>query len=390
MRFAGRVKEMSGSRTMAVMVEAQRLSSQGIGIIDLGPGEPDFATSQAIRRCAVEAIEAGFTRYTHSIGIRELRQAVADKFNGRWGTAFTAENVAITCGAKQAIHNVCFCLFQSGDRVLVPVPYWVTFPEVIRMVGAQPVFARIPGEKGFVLSADDLEKELQTGAAGLVLNSPNNPSGAVIPATGLEAITDLCRRRRVFLLSDESYESFVYGDTPASSVAALCTAEEDFFAVVGSVSKTYAMTGWRIGYCLAHRDLISKISDVQSHQTGNPASISQKAALAALTLGDESVAVMRAEYRTRRDYLVEALKTVPGFDCSPPEGAFYLFPCIRGALQLTGMRDSDEFSRFLLQRARVATVPGTAFGLDGYIRLSYAASLENLREAVSRIRAAMA
>jgi aspartate aminotransferase len=390
MRFAKRVAAMSGSQTMAVMLEAQRLRKQGIDVIDLGPGEPDFNTGDAIRRCAVEAIEAGFTRYTPSIGITELRQAVAERFNRRWGSSFTVENVAITCGAKQAISNVCFCLFEAGGRVLVPAPYWVTFPEVIRMTGADAAFVTTREEQAFMLQKEDLDRELRPDISGLILNSPNNPTGAVISGGDLEGIVDLCRRREVFILSDESYESFVYGESPAVSLAALCTPEDGFFAVVGSVSKTFAMTGWRIGYCLAHRRLISKISDFQSHQTGNPASISQKAALAALTLGDDAVVAMREEYRHRRDYLVKELSTVPGFRCRLPEGAFYLFPCVQEALQLTGLRNSEEFSRFLLQEARVATVPGTAFGLDGYIRLSYATSTENLREALSRIRTAMA
>jgi aspartate aminotransferase len=389
MRFAKRVAEISASPTMAVMLEAQKLRNQGVDVIDLGPGEPDFPTGEAIRRCAAEAIQSGFTRYTPSIGIPELRQSVAERFNRKWGTAFTAENVAISCGAKHAIYNTCVCLFESGDRVLVPVPYWVTFPEVIRITGARAAFLETRDDEGFVLKQAVVEKALQTGATGLIINSPNNPTGAVIPGHELEAIAALCRQRGVFLLSDESYESFVYGDNPSVSLAAFCSPAEESFAVVGSVSKTFAMTGWRIGYCLAHADLIRKISDLQSHQTGNPASISQKAALAALTGGDASVVEMRNEYRSRRDLLVDQLKTVPGFRCGLPEGAFYLFPCIREALRLTSLHNSEEFSRFLLQEARVATVPGTAFGLDGYIRLSYATSAVNLREALSRIRTAM-
>ncbi|MFQ5741543.1 MAG: pyridoxal phosphate-dependent aminotransferase [Acidobacteriota bacterium] len=387
MKFSSRVAGISASATLAVMEQAQRLRRQGIDVIDLGPGEPDFATPQAIKEAGIEAIDRDFTKYTAATGILELREAVAERYNRRWGTDFSAANVAITCGAKHAIFEVCMALFEGGDEVLIPSPYWVTFPEIVKMADASPRIVVTGQENGFLLDPVGVDSRLTSSTRGLLINTPNNPTGAVLPQVTLNQIVELSRRQGLFLLCDETYEFFVYEDSSPASLAASVRADDDFFAIVGSVSKTYAMTGWRIGYCVGHRRLIDRLRAFQSHQTGNPTSISQKAALAALRGEPAEIETMRREYQKRRELVVALLAKIPGFECVPPKGAFYAFPNVSRALRATGMSNSEEFSRFLIEEARVATVPGVAFGAEGYIRISYATSFQNLQEGLSRIRA---
>lgn len=389
MRLAKRLAGISTSPTMAVMQEAQRLRAQGIDVIDLGPGEPDFPTPDVVKESGIKAIRENFTKYTAGAGIQELRQGVADKFNQQWGTDFTVENVIITCGAKHAIFNVCMTLFEEGDDVLLPVPCWVTFPEVIKMAGAVPQQFVTPEEQGFVIQTEEVEKNLTAATKGLVINTPNNPTGAVVPGEIIEELVELARRKNVFLLFDETYDYFTYGDRSHVSLASFVGVSDEFFAIVGSMSKTYSMTGWRIGFCLSHRDVIKKMSQFQSHQTGNPTSISQRAALSALKSPSERVIEMTKEYEIRRQFVLQALESTPGFRCAPPDGAFYAFPNVSQCMGKMGIESSNDFARFLIQEARVATVPGSAFGMEGYIRISYATSIENLEEAFSRIQTAI-
>ncbi len=371
------------------MQEAQRLQKQGVDIIDFGPGEPDFPTPEPIKQAAIEAIRQNFTKYTAAAGIQELRQAVAEKYNQEWGSDFSIANVIITSGAKHAIYEASTALFEAGDEVVIPAPYWVTFPEIVRMADAQPVELATSEENGFVLEPRQVESALTSATRGVIINSPNNPTGAVLPESALRDLVQLCRQRGLFLMSDETYEHFVYDNHPHVSLASFVSAGENGFALVGSLSKTYSMTGWRIGYCIAHQDLIKKMAEFQSHQSGNAASISQKAAIAALRSDPNLVLEMKREYEARRQMVLEGLDGIPGITCPKPFGAFYVFPNVSEAMQSAGVGTSQEFSRFLIQEARVATVPGSAFGMEGYIRLSYATSRENLREGLKRIRAAV-
>jgi len=389
MKFAKRLNQISASPTMAVMQEAQKLKNQGIDVIDLGPGEPDFATPESIKEAGIAAIRENFTKYTAAAGIQELRQAVADQYNLQWGTEFSVANVVISCGAKHAIYNVCMAIFEEGDEVLLPAPYWVTFPEAIKMTGASPRELVTPQENGFILGVQDVEARIGSKTRGLIVTTPNNPTGAVIPGPMLEKLVKLVRRREVFTLFDECYDFFVYGGKSHVSAASFVEPSDDFFAILGSVSKTYSMTGWRIGYCIAHPELIKKIAEFQSHQTGNPCSISQKAALFALGTDRELIAEMKQEYEKRRDFVLPALQEIEGFSCVQPDGAFYLFPNVAECMREIGIGTSEEFSRFLIQEARVATVPGSAFGMEGYLRISYATSVENLEEAMTRIKQAV-
>ena len=389
MKFARRLSQISASPTMAVMQEAQRLKSQGVDVIDLGPGEPDFTTPESIKEAGIAAIQEDFTRYTASAGIQELRQAVADRYNLQWGTEFSAANVVISCGAKHSIYNVCMAIFEEGDEVLLPAPYWVTFPEAIKMTGASPQECVTSEENGFILGVKDVEDRIGSNTRGLIVTTPNNPTGAVIPGPILGELVNLVRSREVFTLFDECYDFFVYGGKSHVSAASFVGPSDAFFAILGSVSKTYSMTGWRIGYCIAHPDLIKKIAEFQSHQTGNPTSISQKAALFALGTDRELIAAMKQEYEKRRDFVLPALQGIDGFSCVRPDGAFYLFPNVTECMGEMGISTSEEFAKFLIQEARVATVPGSAFGMEGYIRISYATSMENLKEAITRIKQAV-
>jgi aspartate aminotransferase len=389
MKFAKRMASISPSPTMAVMQEAQRLRQKGVDVIDLGVGEPDFPTPQSIKQAGIEAIEGDFTKYTAAAGIQELRQTVADQYNRRWGTDFSAANVVISCGSKHSIYNVCMALFEEGDEVLLPTPYWVTFPEVIKMTGAVPREVVTSEENGFILRAEDLEGKISPETRGIIVNTPSNPTGAVIPGPNIEELVELARSKGLFLLCDEAYDSFTYGEASHVSVASFVKSSDDFFAILGSVSKTYSMTGWRIGFCVSHTELVKKITAFQSHQTGNPTSISQKAALFAFQSDPEDVRAMKEEYQARRDFALSCLKELPGFSCEPPQGAFYLFPNVEKCMREMGISTSEEFAKFLIQEATVATVPGSAFGMEGYIRISYAASMDHLEEAFSRIKAAV-
>ena len=389
MKLTKRMANISPSPTMAVMQATQQLKSQGIDVVDLGVGEPDFPTPQSIKQAGIDAIEGDFTKYTAAAGIPELRQEVADRCNRRWGSDFSGANVVVSSGSKHSIYNVCMALFEEGDEVLLPTPYWVTFPEVIKMTGAVPREVETSQEKGFILQVEDVEKAITSKSKGIVVNTPSNPTGAVIPGPIVEELVDLARSKGLFILFDEAYDYFTYGETSHVSVASFVKSSEDFYAIVGSVSKTYSMTGWRIGFCVGHPDLMKKIAAFQSHQSGNPTSISQKAALYALQSDPRLVQEMKEEYEERRDLVLRSLKELPGFSCPPPDGAFYVFPNIAGCMERMGLSTSEEFSKFLIQEARVATVPGSAFGMEGYIRISYAASMDQLREAFSRIKAAL-
>ncbi len=389
MKIATRLAGISVSPTIAVMQEAQRLKRQGVDIIDFGPGEPDFPTPEPIKQCGMEAIRSDFTKYTASSGIVELRQAVADRYNREWGAGFNADNVIICAGAKQAIYNVCMAVFEHGDEVLTPVPYWVTFPEVLKITGARPVDLMTSEQDGFLLSAEAVAQAIGPATRGLIVNTPNNPTGAVMPSGEVQKIAALGRTRGLFLLFDETYEHFTYGGRRHVSLASFVRSPDPFFAIVSSFSKTYSMTGWRIGYVLGNADLIAKIGEFQSHASGNPAAMSQKAALSAITGDPAMVQAMREEYERRREFVLRALAEIPGFACSRPDGAFYVFPNVTACLKSSSIANSQELAQYLLREARVAVVPGSAFGLEGYLRLSYATSMANLREGLSRIREAV-
>ena len=379
-RMASRVAGMTMSKTMAVSALADQLRRAGADVIDLGAGEPDFPTPENIRLAAAVAIETGHTKYTAAAGTPNLKQAICDRFVADFGARYEPAEVLAAAGAKQVIFNAIATLIEPGDEVLVAKPYWVTFPEAVTFAGGRTVWVETE-DQDFRLTAGAVERALTTRSKVLLINSPSNPSGLVVAPDEFEKIVALAVSRGLWVISDECYCQFVYGLLRPFSATQLPEALRRRVLVAGSLSKTYAMTGWRIGYALGPREWIKAMTCVQSHSTSNPTSISQQAAIEALTGSQDSVARMLEAYSERRDWLIPALNDLPGVTCATPEGAFYAFPSVKG----TGLT-SEELTTRLLEKAHVAVTPGDAFGAPGYLRLSYATSLEKLEAGVERIR----
>ena len=385
MKLSARVSRISISSTASVLAAAARLKSEGYDVVDFGPGEPDFPTPENIKQAAIDAIHSNFTKYTATDGIGELKRAIVDWHARQFNTAYRPEEVLVTVGGKHGIFNLVSALIEPGDEVIVPVPYWVTFKDVVHYVGAQCVFVQTLEEENFRLRAAEIEKVLTSKTRLIILNSPNNPSGAVIAETEMKKIADLAREHEVFLLTDECYSHFVYGDRTPFSMASLAQEYSSRLMVVGSVSKTYAMTGWRVGYCLGPAEVIQSMLKIQSHCTSNVSSISQKAAVEALTGPQHSVAEMLKAYSGRREYVVRALNAIPGIHCNWPDGAFYVYPNVSVFLEKSAIGTPSDLSLRLLQEAHVAVVPGEAFGTQKHLRISYATSLEQLEKGIQRL-----
>jgi aspartate aminotransferase len=368
---------------MKVAADAERLRAQGVDVVDFGAGEPDFPTPDHIKRAAFRAIERNFTKYTPAAGTTELRQAVCNRHNADFGTDYQPSECIVTVGGKHLVFNLTQALVDPGDEVVIPVPYWVTYQDVVHYAGGKCVFAETGEEKGFALTAATIEPHLTSRTKMVMINSPCNPSGAVMDLGEFEKLFKLTSARGIYLMTDECYSHFLYDSEPFS-VAALPGAKE-WVLVAGTLSKTYAMTGWRIGYGLVPAPIVTAMTKLQSHSTSNPCSISQKAAVEALSGPQDSVAEMLGDYRRRRDFVVQRLRAIPGVKCAEPRGAFYAFPNVTGALGKNGIRTSLELSERLLAEAHVAVVPGEAFGVDRHIRISYAASMQNLKRGLDRI-----
>jgi aspartate aminotransferase len=384
MKLAARISRISVSKTMAVMEAAIKLREQGIDVVDFGPGEPDFPTPDNVKQAGIRAIQENFTKYTAIGGIKELKKAIVEKHARDFGSRYDLSECVVNFGGKHALFNIFSAIVEQGDDVIIPTPYWVTFGDIVRYVNANPIFLETKESDGFRLTADTLAKAITPKTRVVVVNSPNNPSGAVLDDDEFGRIAKLCRERNVFLLSDECYSHFLYGGRRPFSVAAH-TDLKSHIIIAGSVSKTYAMTGWRIGYVLGPSDLIGGIVKLQSHSTSNPTSISQKAALEALTGPQESVSVMLAEYARRRTFVVERLRAIPGVKCAEPGGAFYAYPNISAAFGKSGIKDSVDFSARLLDKVHVAVTPGEAFGTVDHVRMSYATSMAELDKGLKRM-----
>jgi aspartate aminotransferase len=378
------VSRMQPSSTLAAMQAADALRAAGADVVDFGAGEPDFDTPDNIKQAALEAMRAGQTKYTPTAGTRQLQQAIIDFYAREFGADYERSQVMATSGGKQAIFNAVACLINAGDEVLMAKPYWVTFPEIVVFAGGVPVFIETE-EAGFVLNADQIEQAITPRTKLIILNSPSNPSGRVIPPAEFKRIMELLTERGVYVISDECYLRFVYPPGEVFSAASLSKELRSRLCIAGSFSKTYAMTGWRLGYALAPRDWTQAMLKIQSHSTSNPNSIAQSAAAEAFNGPQESVGAMLAEYTARRAWLLEALKRIPGFTCNEPEGAFYAFPNVSGCLK-SEIRTSGEFAQRLLDDKKTVVTDGAGFGCEGYIRISYATSMEQLEEGVKRMK----
>jgi len=384
MRLTKRISSISESATMAVAAKASKLKAEGVDVVAFGAGEPDFATPDNIKQAAIRALDENFTKYTAAGGIPELKRAICDWHATNFGTEY-APNECIACvGAKHVIFNTMAALIEGGDEVILPSPYWVTFYDVVNYHGGKPVIVQTSEDEGFRLSANDIEKALTDRTKLVIVNSPSNPSGAVVSPEEFEKIYNLVAARGAMLLADECYSHFVYDGDPFS-IASLKGSKPNL-VVAGSLSKTFAMTGWRLGYALAPAPLIAAINNLQSHSTSNPTSIVQKAAIEALSGPQDSIPLMLAEYRKRRDYVIPTLRSMPGVRCAEPGGAFYAYPNISAFLGKNGMATPLDFSAALLDEAHVAVVPSEAFGTEEHVRISYATSMKELERGLERIR----
>lgn len=375
---------MRASSTLAATQAAADMRARGLDVVDLGAGEPDFDTPPNIKLAAAEAMSAGRTKYTAVDGTPGLKTAIINYYQREFGARFDAREVMATSGGKQAIFNAIVSLVGPGDEVLIVKPYWVTFPEIVVFARATPVYIDTE-ETGFLPTAEQIERAITARTKLIILNSPNNPSGRVIAPAEFKRIMEVLNERGVYVISDECYLRFVYSPAEVFSAASLETNLRRRLCIAGSFSKTYAMTGWRMGYALASADWTRAMMKVQGHSTSNPNSIAQHAAIEAFNGPQDSVARMLAEYRSRRSWLLKALETIPGFRCMKPEGAFYAFADVRGCLKGEVKTSGELVERLLLDEQTVVT-DGAGFGTEGYIRISYATSLDRLQEGVERIR----
>jgi len=378
------------SATSAVLGLAAELKEAGRDIISLGAGEPDFDTPEHIKEAAIEAIRQGHTKYTAIDGTSQLKAAIQEKFRRDNALHYAPEQILVSCGAKHTLFNACLAVLSAGDEAIVPAPYWVSYPDMVRIADATPVIIETGIVSGFKVTPEQLDAALTDKTRVLFLNSPSNPTGSCYSQAELLALGDvLARHPDVVVLADDIYEHIHWGETPFCSMATACPELQGQVVTINGVSKCYAMTGWRIGYAGGPPEVVKAMKTVQSQVTSNPSSISQVAAAAALT-GDQScIAEMTAAYKARNDYIVGALNDIPGFECREGEGAFYAFPRVTGAMEAKGLTDDAELATLLLNEADVVLVPGTPFGSPGYLRISFACSIEELEKAVDRIRGAL-
>ena len=381
--IADRISLISVSSTMKVAAEAERLRAEGVDIVDFGAGEPDFPTPANIKQAAIRALDENFTKYTNTGGTADLKQAVCEYHARHFGTAYKPAECLITVGGKHIIFNAVQALINPGDEVVIPVPYWVTYKDVVNYAGGKCVFVPTDEANGFAVTAAMIAPHLTARTKMIIVNSPSNPSGAVVDRAEFEKIYKLTSERGIYLMTDECYCFFLYDSAPFS-IASLPGAKENVL-VVGSLSKTYAMTGWRIGFGLMPAPIIGAMTKLQSHSTSNPTSIAQKAAAEALRGPQDSVKTMLAEYRRRRDFVVQRLRAIPGVTCAEPRGAFYAYPNLGTVIGRNGIQNTVQLCERLLGEAKVAVVPGEAFGTEQHLRLSYATSMKELERGLDRI-----
>lgn len=393
MGIAKRAMAIKPSPTLATAAKAKAMKAQGIDVVDFGVGEPDFDTPENVKQAGIKAIQSGFTKYTPAGGTDELKDAVIDKFKKDNNLAYERSQVLISCGAKHSLYNIAEALFDPGDEVIIPAPYWVSYPDQVILNDATPVIVETTEQEGFRISAAKLEKAVTGRTKAIILNSPSNPTGLAYDKKTLEEVAAVAVKHKIYVISDEIYEKLVYDGFKHFSIASLGPEIRDLTIVVNGVSKSHSMTGWRIGYAAGPKDVITAMANIQSQSTSNPASISQKAALEALSGPQDFIRTMNVEFDKRRKFMVERLNKIPGVSCLMPVGAFYAFPNIAKLFgrSVNGrpVNNSADLAGYLLEEAKVALVSGDAFGADAYIRLSYATSLENIQKGLDRIEKAV-
>ena len=393
MKLAQRVSTVQPSATLALSAKAKALKVQGIEVIDFGLGEPDYDTPEPVKNAAIEALRAGFTKYTAPGGIDELKAAIAEKFQRDNNLRYEKNQIVVSCGAKHSLYNLAQVLFERGDEVLIPAPYWVSYPDQVRLNDATPVFIETQEQNRFLLTRQLLSSRITSRTKALILNTPSNPTGSAYTQKQLEELAEVILEKRLIVISDEIYEPFVYDQFKHVSIAALRPELKDRTIVVNGVSKSYAMTGWRIGYAAGPKEVISAIETVQSQSTSNPTSIAQKAAVAALRGGPEFTRTMVAEFDRRRRYIVDRLNRMPGVTCRLPTGAFYAFPNVTGLLQSRWkdrvLKTANDLAEYFLEEARIAVVAGDAFGAPGHLRISYATALPLIEKGMDRMAEAI-
>jgi len=393
MKLAARVSRIAPSPTLAMTATAKAMAAQGLDVVDFSSGEPDFDTPEPVKAAAEAAIRAGFTKYTPSSGIDELRQAIVDKLHTEQGLRYEKSQVLVSCGAKHSLYNVAEALLEEGDEVIIPTPYWVSYADQALLNDATPVFLATSESNGYAIKPDDLQRLVTPRTKAIIVNTPCNPTGAIYDRKTLEAIATIAIRHKILIISDEIYEQVLYDGTKHISIATLGPEVAAQTVVINGVSKAYAMTGWRIGYAAGPKDLLTAMASIQSQSTSNPCSVSQKAAVAALKLGGPFTEKMVIEFDRRRRFMVDALNRIPGVSCQMPSGAFYAFPNISGVLGRQGplgpIASPQQLANHLLTEAHVAVVPGEPFGSRDHIRLSYATSMEMIQKGLDRLAKAL-
>jgi aspartate aminotransferase len=389
-KIAERMNRIKPSSTMAISAKTNEMIAKGISVIDLGLGQPEFPTPDVAANAGIRAITEGYTKYTQTAGANDLKDAIIEKMKNDHQLIYDRKEVIVSCGAKHTLYNIAQVLFEAGDEVIIPAPYWVTYPDQVLLNDATPVIVKTHEADRFLLTPDQLKKAITPRTKAIIFNSPSNPTGSVYAKKHYEAIAELLEAASLYVISDEIYEKFIYDGETYTSIASLSSDLKAKTLVVNGVSKSYSMTGWRIGYAAGPKAVIEAMSTLQSQTTSNPTSISQKAALAALKEGAPFIDNMVSEYHMRRNLMVSGLNAIEGISCPTPAGSFYVFPNVTGLLgEKLGLDSSAKIAEYFLNDFAVSTVPGEPFGMEGYLRLSYAASKEGLVEGIRRIKNAV-
>lgn len=386
LKLAERVKALTPSTTLAITAKAKELKAQGIDVIGLGAGEPDFNTPQHIIDAALASMKEGHTKYTPSGGLPALKDEIIKKFDKEQGLSYTQKEIIVTSGAKHALYTLFQVILDEGDEVIIPAPYWVSYPEQVKLAGGVPVFVEALEENHFKITPQQLASAITDKTKAVIINSPSNPTGMIYEKEELQALGEVALEKNILIVSDEIYEKLVYGDNRHVSIAELSPELKNQTIIINGVSKSHSMTGWRIGYAAGSEQIIGAMTNLASHSTSNPTTTAQYGAIAAYAGSQQPVEDMRQAFQERLNVIYEQLIKIPGYSCVKPQGAFYFYPNVREAAKLTGYETVDAFVAALLEEANVAVVPGSGFGTPDNIRLSYATSLENLEEAVSRMK----